>query len=121
MFDDFVDWLVSILPTEYAVSVGMWQDTPQLEFVAAVRQAPAGAPVVDTRTARYEVTLVGPRNRRDQQGKILADAAALVATAIARETMPCGAAHVRSMGEPMGPGLTTENRAWARLTFEVIF
>ena len=123
MLDDFMDWLTKLLPTNYVVATGAWQDTPAAAntFFAAVRQLPGGAPVTDVRRARFHVTLLGPRNGRQHQQAIMATATELAEKAIARATVPCGAAHAASMGEAQGPGLTTENRPWASLDFELIF
>lgn len=122
MLGEFTDWLEDLLPG-YVMVTGAWQDDPTMaaSSFAAVRQNPAGSPVVGVRRARFHVTLLGPRNGRQNQLAIMADAAELAGKAITRATVPCGAAHIVSMGEAQGPGLTTENRPWASLDFELIF
>lgn len=122
MLDEFVDWLETLLPS-YEMATGAWQDGPAVAttFFAAVRQLPGGTPVVGVRKARFHVTLLGPRNGRTHQQSIMDDASKLVADAITRAAVPCGAAHIVSLGEAQGPGLTTENRPWASLDFELIF
>lgn len=122
MLDEFTDWLEDLLPG-YVMVTGAWQDDPTMaaSSFAAVRQNPAGSPVVGVRRSRFHVTLLGPRNGRQHQQALMGDATELAAKAITRATIPCGAAHVVSMGEAQGPGLTVENRPWASLDFELIF
>lgn len=123
MVVEFVDWLRALLPSDYVPFVGAWQDTAQNkgQFLFAVQQEPSSAPVVDVQRANYRVVLLGPQNGREYQLRIMQDAQALVNDAIERAIIPCGAAHVTSGGSAMGPGLTTENRAWAQLNFQLIF
>ena len=123
MLDEFMTWLGGLLPVSYVLATGTWQDSPAVagSFFAAVRQLPGGAPVVGVRRARFHVTLLGPRNGRQHQQTLMGDAAELAAKAITRATVPCGAAHVVSVGEAQGPGLTVENRPWASMDFELIF
>ena len=48
MLDEFTDWLEDLLPG-YVMVIGAWQDDPTMaaSSFAAVRQNPAGSPVVD--------------------------------------------------------------------------
>lgn len=123
MVVEFVDWLRDLLPAEYVPFVGAWQDTKQnqYQFLFAVQQENSSAPIVDYQRANFRVILLGPQNGREHQLRIMQDAQDLINAAIARATIPCGAAHVTSSGSAMGPGLTTEYRAWAQLNFQLIF
>lgn len=125
MVVEFKDWLMACLPpaATYVPFIGMWQDTRQNEkqFLMAVQQEPAGGPVVDLQRANFRVILLGPQNGREHQLQIMTDAQALITAAVDRAIIPCGAAHVISLGAAMGPGLTTENRPWAQLNFQIIF
>lgn len=123
MVVEFVDWLKALLPADYEPWVGAWQDTKQnqYKFLFSVQQETGSSPVIDLQRANYRVILLGPQNGREHQLRIMQDAQALVNDAIERATIPCGAAHVTSGGAAMGPGLTTEDRAWAQLNFQLIF
>ena len=123
MFDAFVAWMqLTILESTYVYSRGMWMDTDQTlgRYIAAVLQSGGSAPDVDDRRARYRVILLGPRNTRNAAPQISADLEALALAALGN-SRPCGAASVRAIGEPVGAGYTTENRAWYSLDFEVLF
>lgn len=123
MVVEFKDWLLANLTAGYTPFIGMWVDTPQnkTQFILSVQQEPSSMPVVDYQRANFRVILLGPQNGREHQLRIMQDAQDLINAAIARATIPCGAAHVTSSGSAMGPGLTTEYRAWAQLNFQLIF
>ena len=123
MFEAFVAWLkLTVLESTYTYSRGMWVETKELEarHIAAILRS-GGAPVdVDDRHQRFRVILLGPRNDRSAAVEIDARMEAIVKATI-DNAAPCGATHVRAIGEPVGAGYTTENRAWYSLDLEVIF
>lgn len=122
MYEAFVDWLTAVLGETYEVSSGQWVDSPDLgeTWIAAVVQN-GGPPVdVDDRRQRYRVILLGPRNGRQHGTTINQNIESLV-QAVLGDAVPCGAASVRAIGEPVGPGYTTENRAWYSLDLQVLF
>lgn len=122
MYEAFVDWLAAVLGETYEVSSGQWVDSPDLggTWIAAVVQN-GGPPVdVDDRRQRYRVILLGPRNGRQHVTTINQNIESLV-QAVLGDAVPCGAASVRAIGEPVGPGYTTENRAWYSLDLQVLF
>ena len=123
MVVEFKDWLMALLPAGYVPFIGMWQDVKQNQgqFLVSITQEQAGGPSADVQRANYRVILLGPQNGREHQLKIMNDAQQLIESAISRAIIPCGAAHVTSLGSAMGPGLTAENRAWAQLNFQLIF
>lgn len=123
MVVEFKDWLVALLGYQYDPWIGPWVDTAsnKNKFMVAIRQDAAGATVVDSQRANYRVVLLGPQNGREHQLKIMSDAQKLVSLTIERAIIPCGAAHVQSLGAAMGPGLTEEDRPWAELSFQVSY
>ncbi|WP_082900695.1 phage tail termination protein [Achromobacter insolitus] len=123
MFEQFKDWVALTIPSHlYTYSRGMWQDSAAVaeSWFCALLQMPGPGPDVDDRRPRYRVLLLGPRNGRQHAGDIQAHAEALVQAAMG-EVVPCGAASVRAIGEPVGPGYTTENRPWYSVDFQVLF
>jgi len=123
MVVEFQEWLSALLGTKYTPWVGPWVDTAKNKdkFLVSIQQNPGGATIVDLQRANYKVILLGPQNGRDKQLEVMGDAQTLINATIERAIIPCGAAHVRSLGAAMGPGLTEEDRAWAQLNFELIF
>lgn len=122
MYEAFVDWLNAALAGAFEISTGQWVDGPELRdtWIAAVQQN-GGPPVdVDDRRQRFRVLLLGPRNGRQHVGTLNQHIETLVQTTLG-DAVPCGAAAVRAMGEPVGPGYTTENRAWYSLDLQVLF
>ncbi len=113
---------VGTIITDYAFMYGQWVEASAVDGNSyCVVQASGGpAPVVDTRYPRFRVVLLGRRNRREDAQQLMNDANALIVAGMG-DSLPCGAANVRAMGEPSGPGFTVENRAWVQVDFEVIF
>lgn len=123
MFDAFVDWLkLTVSADRYSYSRGMWVDSPALEtvWIAAVLANGGPGPDVEDRRARFRLLLLGPRNGRQYADDVQADMETLMQAALG-DSKPCGAASVRAIGEPSGPGYTAENRAWVSIDFEVLF
>ncbi|HBO3404126.1 TPA: hypothetical protein L4S50_002371 [Pseudomonas aeruginosa] len=123
-YDAFQDWLASILGDGFQYSRGMWVDHPSLDsaFIAAIQQTGGPPTQVDVRHLRFKVILLGPKGMESR--KRVADVGRsieAVAQAALGDSVPCGAASVRAIGEPIGPGYTTENRAWYSLDLEVLY
>lgn len=123
MFDEFIAWLkLSVPEAAYVYSAGMWIDSSSLatQKIIAVMQIGGPAPDVEDRRVRYRVIMLGKRNTRTDMIVVRNDIYALANVAMGN-TVPCGAAQVRALSEPMGPGSTTENRQFYTLDFEVLF
>lgn len=122
MYDHFVDWLKLTLGSKYEYSRGMWVDRPELAntWIAAVLANGGPRPDVEDRRPRFRVLLIGPRNGRQYADDVQADMELLMQASLG-DSRPCGAASVSAIGEPSGPGYTTETRAWVSLDFEVLF
>lgn len=122
MFDHLFDWIKTVLGDKYKYSRGMWVDHASLsdEFICALHQAGGMAPDVDDRRPRYRLILLGPRNGRQHVVEVQTDMDSLAQAALG-DSAPCGAASVRAVGEAVGPGYTTENRAWFSLDLEVLY
>lgn len=118
--NDFLDWCKAVNGTGYLYWIGDWIDTTANAgaFYCAVRADGGLRPNVDDRRARYSVVLLGRRDERADSKQLLETAQAMMLASIAGIT-PCGVAQIRALGEPMGPSVTTENRPWVKLAFEV--
>lgn len=121
MLVEFRDWVRTAI-TGYAFAYGQWVETSAVDSnrYCVVQGAGGPGPVVDTRYPRFRVVLLGRRNAREDAQQVIADANALILAGMG-DSLPCGAANVRAMGEVSGPGFTQENRAWCQVDFEVIF
>ncbi|QPZ57968.1 hypothetical protein [Pseudomonas aeruginosa] len=94
----------------------MWVDHPSLDsaFIAAIQQTGGPPTQVDIRRLRFKVILLGPKGIRKHVVDVGNSIETLAQVALG-DSVPCGAASVRAIGEPIGPGYTTENRpgtAW---------
>lgn len=122
MIKELQEWISAQLPT-YTPFIGSWDDVPNLHnnYLFAV-QGSGGTPQVDTRYDIFRVLLLGPRNGRQHQLQVMGDANLLVDSTLREGAIiPCGAANLRSLGGPIGPALTTENRVFVSLSFQIIF
>lgn len=122
MLSDLKEWVAAVIGSAaYTYSYGMWVETAATHGnLYCVIQATGGAaPDVEDRRPRYRVILLGRRNERSDGARVLADAEALMQASMG-DTAPCGAANIRAIGEPVGPGFTAENRAWTQIDFEVL-
>lgn len=121
MFNALKDWVQGELGSKYIYSAGPWIDTSGTAYYCALYSM--GGSAVDAgeiRRARYRVLLVGPREGRAKNGEIMADIESLIQRSMG-DSLPCGAASVRALGEVTGPAYTTENRAWASVDFQITF
>lgn len=119
---DVRDWAALTVPAGVSFVFGSWvETTTAAETKYCVVQASGGqGPKADDRHPRYRLILLGRRNQRQDGAEVLQIAEALVQAAVAG-LVPCGAANIRAITEPVGPGYTTELRAWAQVDFQVTF
>lgn len=118
------EWLEAVLGPGYQYSYGEWlEDAASATKLLINVQAMAGmSPMMDVRKPRYRVMILGRRNTRGDSQQVWNAAQYIMQAAIGDgKSNPCGAANVRAMGEPTGPGFTTENRAWVQVDLEVIY
>ena len=122
MFEEFADWLKAVLGDSYEYARGQWVDstTSDSKFYCSIQGAGGPMPDVDDRRPRYRVILLGPKNGRQHASALQADVEKIMEASLSG-VVPCGAASIRAIGEPSGPGYTTENRAWVSVTFQVTF
>ncbi len=128
MLNEFQEWTKSVLP-EYLYFRGRWVETDKnaASFVAAIQRMGGPSPDVDVRRPRFRVILAGPRTNLEtgEDGRQFSDQVEQNMEALIQATLgdslPCGAASVQMMTEPIGPGFTTENRAWVSADFQIIF
>lgn len=116
-------WLRALLPVDFKMSVGEWvepQNADEVKYCSLTQEA-GPAVEVETRRARFRVILLGRRMQRGDALELAAAANSLIEVAIDGSLVPCGAAIIRAMGEPVGPGSTTEQRAWFSIDFQVTF
>jgi len=121
MLVEFRNWVGTVI-TGYVYAYGQWVEASAEDsnWYCVVQAAGGPAPVVDTRYPRFRVILLGRRSHREDAQQLI-DAVETLIEAGMGDSLPCGAANVRAMGEPSGPGYTQENRAWCQIDFEVIF
>lgn len=147
MFDEFYEWLRNQLadmapgvlagsesveagqtnvPAGTVIGIqysrGQWIDNPALDdsYICSIRSAGGPSPDVDDRRPRFQVMLLGPRDGRQFASRISDCMEGLMQRSLT-EPPPCGAASIRAINEPVGPGYTTENRAWYSLDFQLTF
>lgn len=122
MYDEFIDWVSSVIGPTYTMSRGMWIDSPSAAglFIASVHGTGGLGVDVDDRRPRFRVVLLGRRETRSDVVSVGNSIQLLVQSAI-DGTVPCGAATIRAIGEPIGAGYTEENRPWYSVDFEVVF
>ena len=122
MFDEFAAWVSAVLGAQYQPSRGQWVDSSALAgvWIASIHALGGPAVDVDDRRQRFRVILLGPRNGRQHSAAVGQHADSLVRATI-DGAVPCGAAHIRAITEPAGPGYTTENRAWYSLDFQLTY
>lgn len=122
MFLNVRDWLSAVLP-DYMVTFGQYIDTDQTasRYIASIHGTGGPPTSVDTRRKRYHVRLYGRKNQRGDSLKILEDVEKISTAAIDHIELPCGAANVQVITEPVGPGYTEENRPFFTIDFEVTY
>lgn len=122
MSDELFEWLELVLGDRYLQSAGQWIDAPENygAFIVAVYGTGGPPTDVDLQLPTYRVLLLGPRNGRGHHDQIKTDIHALVRLAISGAT-PCGAAGIRAISQPVGPGYTSENRPWYSVEFQITY
>lgn len=124
MIDAFEQWLIDLPKSQtYQLFVGEWVESNQDadKFYLMYRQDGGPAPGPDIRWSNVGVILVGRRNKRSDAEFLKLDANAIIEAAIAHEVIPKCSVIVNALGEPVGPGFTTEGRAFYQLNLQVIF
>src|SRR5690606_8936226 len=118
-----ITWLGTVLGTQYQYSRGQWVDSSATNdlWIASVHAMGGPGPDVEDRRQRFRVILLGPRNGRQHAAAIQGHMETLVQAAMAVDPIPCGAASIRAINEPVGPGFTAENRAWCSVELQVTF
>ncbi|RCS70175.1 phage tail termination protein [Vibrio casei] len=119
MFNNLKEWIESILTQHYMYSKGEWVETEALQFICALYGMGGSAIDVDDRRPRFKVLLAGPQNSRHSASLLEEDIELIIQASM--ESQPCGAASIRAITEPSGPGYTTENRAWVSVDFQITY
>lgn len=121
-FEDVEAWL-KLHITGYAHVFAPWVETGQDGPTKYCVLAGDGGlrPIAEDRAKNFTVFLIGPVRSQQASKTLLADASLIMAAIIAGEVLPCGAANIVALGEPIGPGLTSENRAWVQINIQVMF
>lgn len=123
MLNEMEAWISSIIAPfgAFTMAVGEWvEPTGAAEAMyCALTQEGGRAVDVEDRRPHYRVVILGRRNKRGDSKTLAAAAEALVAASIDGSFIPCGAASIRAMGEPVGPGFTAEQRAWFSIDFQI--
>lgn len=111
------DWLVTLPGTAgFRYSMGAWTEQPGR--VIALWQD-GGRSFIDEDYPLVRVLLVGERDSPQDAAQLLALAESIRAAARARD---CAGDYVRAtpVGGIVGPGKTTEDRAWVEFTLEYL-
>lgn len=124
-YEDFTAWFSATPGAEvYTRARGMWVDSPTNDAKRfAVFQFQGGpAPDVDRYTATIDVLLLGRKQERSVAGA-LPDIENFAYTLVQRSMQSYCSGRItaiRSLGGVVGPGFTTEERPWYRLTFQLV-
>lgn len=99
---------------------GAWRDQPDNAGQRLVSMVLSGGPqgTVETLYPRIRVLLMGPQGQR-ADAKALGDIAWDLALRMQDDYQACGVAQIRLIGGIIGPGYTTEDRAWYELNLEL--
>lgn len=122
MLDSFADWVERHI-SGYTLRLGDINES-QADYprsLCVIQQSGGVSPTMGVRFPRFRVFLLGPRNGGAHAKQILGDANKLVIAAMDHLDVPCKAANVKTLVEPIGPNFTKEGRAWTQLDFEIIF
>lgn len=118
------EWLVPIIGPGFEIRYAPWIETGEdAETTYCVIGSAGGpGPAVQVRRKNYNVFFIGTRNNPGQSEQLL-QTAEIVMDALNSEDgpVPCGAAIAAAIGEPVGPGLTEDNRAWVQINMQVTF
>lgn len=119
------EWLTALIADPaYQVTYSPWVETGDDggQRYCVIGTNSGVSPSEDVRRKNYNLFLLGPINSPGESTALLALAEYIV-TAIVGESqsMPCGAAMVSVMNEPIGPALTSDNRAWVQINLQITF
>lgn len=122
MYEQFVEWLEPIVGSQYLISRGEWVEAKidPAAWIASVQQRGGPPSDAEDRRQRFRVILLGPQGERKHAASV-GQTAEQLAAACMGDTVPCGAAIVHLIGEPIGPAYTVENRAWYSIEIQVTF
>lgn len=120
MFESLKDWVQEAIGQGYRLVDGGFIDGQSfaLDHMCVIKGRGGMAPDVDDRRPRYMIVLLGPRNDRPAVAQVRAAAEALMEACLG-DTVPCGAASVKALGEPIGPSYTVEDRAWMTVELQL--
>lgn len=121
-FDDLIEWL-RLYVEGYTFSIAPWIETGMDRQTAYCVIAGSGGPRpdVEDRRKNYNIFLLGPQDAQEYAQQLEIDAEKIMQGVMLGEVLPCGAAIIAAIGEPAGPGLTTENRSWVQITLQITF
>lgn len=116
---DVTDFVKAMLP-DYQISSGPWVDTPQnaTQHIAAVYMISGTSRNMET-VQRFRIILLGPKNMRGAFRKVGDDADKFV-QAYNDGARPCGVSGMTISSTPVGPGFTTEDRAWYQIDIQTL-
>lgn len=123
-YQDFTDWFSAAPGADaYTRARGMWVDSPTNDGkrFAVFEFQGGGKPDVDRYTATIDVLLLGKKGERNVAGA-LPDIENFAYALIERSMSSYCSGRItaiRSLGGVVGPGFTTENRPWYRLSFQL--
>ena len=120
MLAEFKDWVESMLADRYSYTLGQWVESAQDKRYCVIQPAGGMAPNVEDRRPRFRVLLIGGRNKRQDAMSLIADASILIDETL-NNSAPCRVAGIKALGEVIGPGYTSENRAWVQVDFELVY
>lgn len=121
-YDDFVTWFNETPgAADYTRARGTWVDSPthDLKRFAVFQFMGGPKPDVEHFSASIDVLLLGKKGERNVAGA-LPDIENFAYDLIRRSlTNSCSGSitSIRSQAMPVGPGFTTEDRPWYRLSF----
>lgn len=120
MFESVKDWVQAHIGQGYRMVDGGFIDGTAFEkdYMCVIKGKGGAAPDVDDRRPRYQLILLGPRNNRPAVAQVRAATEALMEACLG-DTVPCGAASVKALGEPVGPSYTVEDRAWMTVELQL--
>lgn len=121
-FEDVSAWL-KLHIAGYSHVFAPWIETGQDGLAKYCVLAGDGGlkPIAEDRAKNFTVFLIGPVRSQQASKTLLADSGRIMAAIIAGEVLPCGTATIVALGEPIGPGLTSEGRAWVQINIQVMF
>lgn len=122
--EEVENWVVPIVGPGYEVRYAPWVETgldDDTKYLVIGSEGGPG-PAVQVRRKNYNVFLIGPRNAPEVSEQLMSAAEGIMAVINTEDSpMPCGAAIIAATGEPVGPGLTDDNRAWVQISLQITF